>query len=101
MAVKRGEIVAVRDITPASPEIRLRRYEARRAVSLEQARAVRDIAIALIQQPATGMLLGVVATEAAAKVNLINETERGLINAVLISSGLLNSFKPVVIGGTK
>ncbi len=95
----KAEIVSgTRDITPMSAEVRLRRFEARKLASDRQLQVLRDIAVELIRQPATGMLLGVIATEGAAKVNLINQTERAAINAVLISAGLLQAFKPVTIG---
>lgn len=84
--------------------LKLRRMEIRAADRAERIRALGkvgeagvDLAKAALANPGLGMALSVAGVEALARWKLINETERGLLAAVVISSDLLKAFTPVRI----
>lgn len=56
---------------------------------------VRDLAIALIQQPATGLLIASVAINGARQARMLTDVQAGLVQAVVLSAAALNAFKPV------
>ncbi len=58
---------------------------------------IADLSKAVLANPAMAMSLGVAAIEYLAKAKAINETERGLLVATVISTAFLQSFTPVSI----
>ncbi len=83
-------------------ELRLKRYEIRalreqRAVDLvkEALNKVGTVAVAALQNPAVSLPAGVAFTEWLYRKRWLTDVEVGAIAAVLISSGLLQSFKPI------
>lgn len=56
-----------------------------------------ELGKAALDNPGLGMALSVAGVEALNRAKLINETERGLLVAVVISSDFLRSFTPVKV----
>jgi hypothetical protein len=83
-----------------SAEAKARKQAAQLAVLDRGITVAGNVAVQLLKSPAVTLPLGVAITEYMARNRAINDTERGLIIALMISAGFLEAFKPIAIGGS-
>lgn len=87
-------------------EARHRRLEMRHETTKATIGAIRDIAVAAINQPVTGLILGVVANQAAYNAHLYDKdgdhaTGSNIataIGVVILTAEALKAFQPIKIG---
>jgi hypothetical protein len=79
-------------------ELTLRKLEAKERTKVASLEVARDIALGIIRQPATGLILATVVLVQAQKANLLDQTTASILEGVILTSAGISAIGQAASG---